>query len=332
MQGLRRSLFFITLPIVTLGCLASIDTAEGQITPDNSLGAEKSVVNSNTNIDRINGGARRGANLFHSFQEFNVREGRAALFSNPAGIENAQNLDILGKSAVCAGIGATKTCGKRTSNFGSVESKAGDVTLNALGILTIQGSQVENNVNPDAIGQGGDINIQAGSIFLTNGAQLSTNTYGKGNAGNIVIKASDSVTAATNSLILSNIGNSQRRPAEGKVGSIVIEAGTVSLTDNAQLQAGIWSGGRGKPGIVSVKAVKSISFTGIDTGIFSDVEFGAVGDGSPIHLSADSVSFTDGAVLKAINAGQGNAGSIVVKATDSFSAAKSLIWTRWLTT
>ncbi|MBE8998008.1 S-layer family protein [Nostoc sp. LEGE 12447] len=88
MQGLRRSLFLITLPLVTFGCLSSMDTAKGQIIPDNSLGAEKSVVNLNANTDRINGGARRGANLFHSFREFNVDEGRAALFSNPAGVEN----------------------------------------------------------------------------------------------------------------------------------------------------------------------------------------------------------------------------------------------------
>ncbi len=68
MQGLRRSLFLITLPLATLGCLASIDTAKGQIIPDNTLGAEKSVVNSNANTDLIDGGARRGANLFHSFR------------------------------------------------------------------------------------------------------------------------------------------------------------------------------------------------------------------------------------------------------------------------
>jgi filamentous hemagglutinin family protein len=38
--------------------------------------------------DQIDGGATRGANLFHSFREFNVGEGRSAYFSNPAGIEN----------------------------------------------------------------------------------------------------------------------------------------------------------------------------------------------------------------------------------------------------
>ncbi|GAB4231602.1 MAG: hypothetical protein Kow00121_59850 [Elainellaceae cyanobacterium] len=64
-----------------------------QIAPDDTLGVERSVVNSNTTIngelgDRIEGGARRGANLFHSFQEFNVNDGQRVYFSNPDGIEN----------------------------------------------------------------------------------------------------------------------------------------------------------------------------------------------------------------------------------------------------
>ncbi|KMW70037.1 hypothetical protein WN50_38370 [Limnoraphis robusta CS-951] len=40
------------------------------------------------NSDRIDGGAVRGSNLFHSFQEFNIREGRGAYFSNPDNIIN----------------------------------------------------------------------------------------------------------------------------------------------------------------------------------------------------------------------------------------------------
>ena len=65
-----------------------------QIVPDKTLGTESSVVTPNLEVkngvrgDRIDGGAVRGTNLFHSFQEFNVNEGRGAYFANPAGIEN----------------------------------------------------------------------------------------------------------------------------------------------------------------------------------------------------------------------------------------------------
>jgi large exoprotein involved in heme utilization and adhesion len=56
---------------------------------DDSLGAESSVVTPiNTQVDTINGGAIRGTNLFHSFSQFHIGEGRGAYFTNPSGIEN----------------------------------------------------------------------------------------------------------------------------------------------------------------------------------------------------------------------------------------------------
>jgi filamentous hemagglutinin family protein len=64
-----------------------------QITPDATLGTERSVVTPNVNIrglpaKHIDGGATRGTNLFHSFSDFNVGEGLRVYFSNPVGIEN----------------------------------------------------------------------------------------------------------------------------------------------------------------------------------------------------------------------------------------------------
>lgn len=63
-----------------------------QLIPDATLGNESSIVTPNVSInglasDRIDGGATRDANLFHSFGQFNVGEGRGVYFSNPTGIE-----------------------------------------------------------------------------------------------------------------------------------------------------------------------------------------------------------------------------------------------------
>jgi len=87
-------------------------TALAQVIPDGTLGAEGSIVTPNVLIhslpaDRIDGGASRGANLFHSFQEFNVNDGQRLYFTNPAGIANifsrvtgANRSDILGTLGV----------------------------------------------------------------------------------------------------------------------------------------------------------------------------------------------------------------------------------------
>jgi filamentous hemagglutinin family protein len=93
-------------------CVGVGDRLLAQIVPDNTLGAESSVVAPNPNIrgipsDQIDGGATRGANLFHSFSQFNVDAGRGAYFTNPAGILNiltrvtgANRSSILGRLGV----------------------------------------------------------------------------------------------------------------------------------------------------------------------------------------------------------------------------------------
>jgi filamentous hemagglutinin family protein len=69
------------------------DLALGQqLQPDTTLGAESTIVNSGIIIndipsDFIIGGAVRGANLFHSFEEFNIGEGHGIYFNNPNGID-----------------------------------------------------------------------------------------------------------------------------------------------------------------------------------------------------------------------------------------------------
>lgn len=88
------------------------DCSLAQVIPDPTLGAESSAVTPNVVInglpsDQIDGGAVRGTNLFHSFLEFNIAEGQAAYFTNPAGIENILSRvtggnpsEILGKLGV----------------------------------------------------------------------------------------------------------------------------------------------------------------------------------------------------------------------------------------
>ncbi|MBD1810014.1 filamentous hemagglutinin N-terminal domain-containing protein [Microcoleus sp. FACHB-SPT15] len=65
------------------------ESAFAQLVPDTTLGSENSTVTPLTpTIDQIDGGATRGANLFHSFQEFNIGSGRSVYFTNPVGIVN----------------------------------------------------------------------------------------------------------------------------------------------------------------------------------------------------------------------------------------------------
>lgn len=80
---------------VLLGLLgtfsANASRTYAQLVPDTTLGVNSSVVTPiapDVPIDRIDGGVSRGANLFHSFKQFNVGAGKAVYFTNLAGIEN----------------------------------------------------------------------------------------------------------------------------------------------------------------------------------------------------------------------------------------------------
>ncbi|MFN6565792.1 MAG: filamentous hemagglutinin N-terminal domain-containing protein [Dendronalium sp. ChiSLP03b] len=93
----RSNMFKFWQTLITLattsGVIFSGNSVIAQIVPDGTLGTEGSVVTPNIDIkgtpsDRIDGGAVRGTNLFHSFQEFNIGKGRGAYFNNPTGVDN----------------------------------------------------------------------------------------------------------------------------------------------------------------------------------------------------------------------------------------------------
>ncbi|MEO1559839.1 MAG: filamentous hemagglutinin N-terminal domain-containing protein, partial [Cyanobacteria bacterium J06632_19] len=79
-------------------CLAPVIEAKAQLIPDNTLGKENSRITPTKLIQRIDGGAIRGSNLFHSFKEFNIDNGKSVYFSNPTAIQNILTR-VTGKNA-----------------------------------------------------------------------------------------------------------------------------------------------------------------------------------------------------------------------------------------
>ncbi|MEQ9622311.1 beta strand repeat-containing protein [Coleofasciculus chthonoplastes] len=209
--------FFTSLTV-----LSSQDTPLlAQITPDNTLEAESSVVTPNAQVrgrlaDLIEGGAIREANLFHSFLEFNIKEGQRVYFANPVGIETIfSRVTGNNPSAILGTLG--------------VNGKANLFFLNPNGIifgenaqLDIQGSFVASTANSVVFEDGSSFSAtnSEDSSLLTISVPLGLQ-YGQPaavvNAGNLAVGEGENLT-----LVGGTVVNSGQLSAPG---------GTISLAD-----------------------------------------------------------------------------------------------------
>ncbi|MEH2093873.1 filamentous hemagglutinin N-terminal domain-containing protein [Nostoc sp.] len=137
-----------------VGALAvSIHPSFAQLTPDNTLSKERSqVIPFDQKNDIIDGGAARGTNLFHSFQDFNVGVGRGVYFANPEGITN---------------IFSRVTGGNSSNIFG----RLGVLGSANLFLLNPNGIVFGKNASLDV--QGSFVGTTANSLIFPNGVEFS---------------------------------------------------------------------------------------------------------------------------------------------------------------
>jgi filamentous hemagglutinin family protein len=211
------------------------------------------------------------------------------------------------------------------STFG--QGNAGNVIIHARDSLSLDGSTgstpsgILNRVGRGAIGQGGDIRITTGSLFLTNGSQLIANTFGQGNAGNVVIDVRDTLFIdSTSGRFGSGIFNTVEPEAIGQSGDIHITADSFSLTNGSQIGAGTLS--QGNTGNVIIDVRKDMFLN--DGNILNLVEQGAIGQGGDIRITAGSISLTNGSQMIASTRGQGNVGNVIINVRDTFSLEGSV--------
>jgi filamentous hemagglutinin family protein len=217
------------------------------------------------------------------------------------------------------------------NNYG--QGDGGNINLNVRDALTLAGvdqngltSAILSSVRSQAVGKGGSLNIQAGSVSLADGAYLSASTFGKGDAGNVSILASDAVSLSFAD-IYSNVGTG----GVGNGGNINITASSLSLKDGAQLQTLLREadtqnnllGGRGNAGNVNINVRGTVTLAGVKDGfnsaILSSVGIGAEGNGGNIEVQTGSLSLTEGSELNTKVLGQGNAGNITINAREAIA-------------
>ncbi|AOX00146.1 hypothetical protein BJP34_12420 [Moorena producens PAL-8-15-08-1] len=285
--------------------LLGATTALGQITPDNTLGNERSVVTPNVNIngalaDLIEGGAIRESNLFHSFSDFNVAEFGRVYFANPAGVAN-----IL-----------SRVTGTNVSNI--------------LGTLGVLGNANLFLINPNGIVFGSNSRLELGGSFF--GSTADSVLFDDGtvfSAKNpndkplLTINIPSGLQYGSNPGSITNqsffgleVPNGQTLGLIG--GEVTIPNGALGASDGR-----IELGSVGANGVVNLTPTNSSfvldysavqEFKDISLSDFAFVTTSGAGGGS-IQVQGANVSLRDRSLVFANTEGGASGGGIVVKAS-----------------
>ncbi|PHX54503.1 filamentous hemagglutinin, partial [Tychonema bourrellyi FEM_GT703] len=345
MRRLKFTLLFAALVLSPFPAIA-------QIIPDSSLGNESSRAVSDTinnlPIDRIQGGATRGSNLFHSFGEFNIGEGRGAYFVNPNGISNI----------------FTRVTGNNQSNI--------------LGTLGVQGNANFFLINPKGIVfgpnarldlRGSFIGSTADSIVFNNGFEFSSTNPQTSPLLTVNIPVGlrfrDNPGAIVNRSIATGQINQPKLPLEtpitNQVGLAVDPGQTLALIGGSvQLPSGNLTASGGQIVLGSLDSSGLVNFAQTPLGLtfnynniqnFGNIELSAgsvintsgVGGGKVdirggnvslngsriyamtlgnidsrgIDINSQNLQIKDGAQISTLTLGDGAGGNINIRATDS---------------
>ncbi|ELR96639.1 filamentous hemagglutinin N-terminal domain-containing protein [Gloeocapsa sp. PCC 73106] len=260
--------------------------------------------------------------------------------SNTGGQGNAGKVVIEANSLVrLSGQGTTASSSVQTTavgNGGDVEIKADSVEIldnagvrvdtsgrgNGGRIVIEANESVKFDTGGEAssgvldrgsFGEGGNIEIRADTVEVSNGARISASTSGRGNAGNVVIEADRLVSLSGQGPAVSS---AVQADAVGKGGDVEIRADSLEVINGAMVNVN--TAGTGDAGSVVIEADELVRLdaenSNISTGILSSVTPGAVGNAGEIQIESDSVEVSNGAEIRASTNGQGDAGSIVIEA------------------
>jgi filamentous hemagglutinin family protein len=185
-EALRLGLASVVIGSTAFGSTALAQVPpDSQLRPDNTLGVDNSIVNSSPDgIDTISGGATRGSNLFHSFEQFSIPNGRAALFDNGANIQNILTRVTGGSRSEIDGILAARG----TANLFLLNPNG--ILFGQNASLNIGGSFIATTANSINFADGTQFSATPGTgtplltVSVPLGLQFGTNP------GNIVNRAS----------------------------------------------------------------------------------------------------------------------------------------------
>jgi filamentous hemagglutinin family protein len=172
-------------------------------------------------------------------------------------------------------------------------------------------SRLSTDVAAAATGQGGTVTITTPRLQISDGGQISSGTFGPGDAGNLRVQASELLISGGSPIGPSGLFAPVEASASGNGGRLVIDTERLQMTDGAQIAASTF--GAGNAGSLTVRA-SQVELQDNNSGLFAIVEAGASGNGGTLALLANQVRISGNAQVATSTAGAGDAGNLIVRA------------------
>ncbi|WP_071884129.1 beta strand repeat-containing protein [Allocoleopsis franciscana] len=207
------------------------------------------------------------------------------------------------------------------------DQPGGSINVNASESLEISGSSPDGLLPSRLVnqtvgaGQGGDIELSTQRLIIRDGGYVDNRTLGSGNGGEVRVNATESVqvsgASAFNPSLLSFL-NSETY-GSGRAGDLSVSTGQLRVLDGGAIVSATFS--TGSTGTVRLNATQSIEVAGAQT---SRLVASTVGSASGNEGNAESVIINtrklvvrDGGRVDSSTLAYGNAGSIIVNASES---------------
>ncbi|XGW00949.1 MAG: filamentous hemagglutinin N-terminal domain-containing protein (plasmid) [Leptolyngbya sp. BL-A-14] len=239
-----------------------------------------------------------------------------------SGVENFQNVTVTQGARISAEApnGALTITSKQLTVDGSQifttafgVGDAGPLTVRTTELVELRGktpdgqfrSGLFSNVNPGAEGKGGDLLVETKRLVVRDEALINGATFSKGNAGNVTIRASESIDVSRSGSIIAGV----ELGAEGDGGSLTIETRKLSI-DNAQVSTSTF--GVGNAGDLTIRASESVNLK--FGGLFAQVLSTSGKQGGNLNIFTNKLEAFNGSVISVSSLGLGTAGNLNINA------------------
>ena len=233
------------------------------------------------------------------------------------GSGNAGHLAVRADTINLLNGGVIRSSTVTTGDAGSVKVKANMVNIDGQGSsnATSISTNSENTVGGGG-GNAGRLTVEAGTLLIRRGGEISSSTTTKGNAGSISITAEAmKIDNQGNSFGGSGVFSQAEPGSSGRGNDVTIRAGTLEiLNDKAQISSNTFSVGNAGDIFITADTLNIDGFRGLRAGIESRANDGSTGNAGSVNVQTGALKILNGGHISSSTSGIGSAGKVNVNA------------------